>query len=138
MSLEHTVNLPFPRLACSLPIKHFDQLLADADIPQEGPAFYEARRQLWLTPRPTRIPLAPKPLPDRRQRVEAYLGIPGIAESDEGWRVIRGLWTGICSGRSLSDRIPLHSMVRITKQAPLFTVIMTSEDYHRAGSMDSR
>ncbi len=81
-------------------------------MPQEGPAFYEARRRLWLTPRPARTALAPKPHPDRRQRVEAYLGTPGIAESDDGWRVIRGLWNGICSGRSLSDRIPLQSMVR--------------------------
>ncbi|KAF8351578.1 hypothetical protein F5887DRAFT_1069270 [Amanita rubescens] len=105
----------------SLQLEHtdFDQLLASVEMPQEGPAFYEARRQLWLTPRPARTTaLAPKPSSRTAvKEVEAYLGTPGIAESDDGWRVIRGLWNGICSGRSLSDRIPLQSMITIVRAA---------------------
>lgn len=104
-------SAPFPSDLLSS-IKDFDQLLASEHLPPGGPALYEARRQLWLTPRPTRTTPNPNSNPERRQRLETYLATPGVAESDDEWRVVRGLWKGICSGKRLSDRIPLRSMVR--------------------------
>ncbi|KAF8742455.1 hypothetical protein AX14_004321 [Amanita brunnescens Koide BX004] len=92
-------------------------LLASEHLPPEGPALYEARRRLWLTPRPARTAPAPSPSSERRQRLDTYLATPGIAESDDGWKIVRGLWKGICSGKRLSDRISLRSMITIVQAA---------------------
>ncbi|KAK2466111.1 hypothetical protein APHAL10511_001753 [Amanita phalloides] len=86
----------------------FELLLASADLPPAGPAYYEARRQLWLTPRPITMTLAPE------RHLESRLALP---ESYSTSRSIQDLWKGICSGRKLRNRVPLRLMITIVHTA---------------------
>ncbi|PFH51354.1 hypothetical protein AMATHDRAFT_175225 [Amanita thiersii Skay4041] len=85
----------------------FDQLLIASSLPPPGPAHYEARRRLWLTPRAHSDNLAPKPNLYRRQQLANYLG------SRDPFKINK-LWTIISSSkRHFSDRIPLSLMIPI-------------------------
>jgi len=91
----------------------FDHLLISTELPSPGPAYYEARRKLWLTPRPQRVALAPKPNPNRRRKIERLLTPSKAINSFQYWEKIADLWKGVCTGRKFAERMPLRLMVAV-------------------------
>ncbi|KIL70183.1 hypothetical protein M378DRAFT_156252 [Amanita muscaria Koide BX008] len=92
----------------------FDQLLAAENLPPPGPAYYEARRQLWLTPHPQRTAVAPRTNFCRRRKLEKLVVVPEQQkDSDQYCETIRGLWKAICSSKRFNDRVPLRLMISI-------------------------
>ncbi|KAF9028428.1 hypothetical protein BDZ89DRAFT_1066081 [Hymenopellis radicata] len=91
-------------------------------VPLTGPAYYEARRAHWLTPKqsPSDIdqPLLPEHIQSQQKRLENLLNDPDKARSDAGWREgIRSVWQGLSTGRRLIYRLPLSVVVKITLAA---------------------
>lgn len=89
---------------------YIDELLATTPLPP-GPAYYLARRKLWLTPRSPRVPC----LPDysaSRQRLQAVLSEPNVVHDDDAWRNgIEKVWKGLSSGGKLKHRLPMNLIV---------------------------
>jgi hypothetical protein len=89
----------------------FEDILATADLPPPGPAYYAARRVLWLTP--SRPLIRPREPSSSRQRLENLLNPPG-AVCDEGvWKSgVEKVWKGLTAGGRLKRRLPLNLVVR--------------------------
>jgi len=87
----------------------FDQILQQAELPEPGPDYFEARRQLWLTPRIT--PTSPSPSA-ARQKLENMLSRPNAIYSIELWNNgLERVWKGLCSGGKLKTRLPMALIV---------------------------
>jgi hypothetical protein len=88
----------------------FEDTLATIALPPPGPAYYAARRALWLTPVPE-APLPPVPSTSR-QRLEHLLSIPGAVESEEVWENgVEKVWKGLVAGGRLKRRLPMNLVV---------------------------
>lgn len=96
---------------------NFEQLLASslADMPATtGPAFYAARRALWLTPPPNAVPKQPVVSTSRR-RLAKLLHTPNAVQNETIWRSdIQKIWQGLNSGAQLKRSVPLELVVRRT------------------------
>lgn len=92
----------------------FDQLLQATPLPNPGPEYYAARRNLWLT-----APLSPlpRPLPSAaasasRQKLQDVTSQPGAAYDQEIWdHSLEKVWKGLSSGGKLKVGLPLASVV---------------------------
>jgi hypothetical protein len=100
-----------PILLDSPTTSYIDELLATTPLPPPGPAYYLARRKLWLTPRSPRVPC----LPDysaSRQRLQAVLSEPNVVHDDDAWRNgIEKVWKGLSGGGKLKQRLPMSLIV---------------------------
>ncbi len=88
----------------------------EESVPLTGPAFYEARRAHWLTPKQlpsdSAQPLLPEHMQSQLKKLETLLSDPDNAHSDAGWRAgIRSVWQGLSTGRRLIYRMPLSVVV---------------------------
>lgn len=90
--------------------KTFEQVLQHADLPEPGPAYYQARRRLWLTPRKD---LAPRLTPSLAQKkLEAMLNQPNAIHSIQAWNNgLERVWQGLCSGGKLKTFLPMSLIV---------------------------
>ena len=89
----------------------FEQELATADLPEPGPAFFEARRAIWRRPRGLRKPPADALHPRLRKLLES----DGPIEDDEYWDTgIEKFYAALVSGRKLKDPLPLRHLVCCT------------------------
>ncbi|TFY52756.1 hypothetical protein EVG20_g10417 [Dentipellis fragilis] len=97
------------------PPSPFDLILSDhPGLPEPGPAHFEARRALWLSPPSTPIhrqPVAPSP---SRARLEDLLNQPGALQDDHVWDVgLSRVWKALINGARLTKRLPLDAVVKI-------------------------
>ncbi|KIP07708.1 hypothetical protein PHLGIDRAFT_89189 [Phlebiopsis gigantea 11061_1 CR5-6] len=91
----------------------FEDALATAILPEPGPAYFDARRQLWKTFRGTEPAQAAQPSA-RMQRLRAMLSNEGLLESDEYWNAGLGkFWNGLMSGQRIRERLPLRDLVKV-------------------------
>jgi hypothetical protein len=89
----------------------FDQILQQAELPNPGPEYYEARRRLWLTPR--MVP-SPRGLSSAREKLEEILSRPNAVHSINLWNNgLERVWKGLSSGGNLKIRLPMALVVRI-------------------------
>lgn len=99
------------------PPSHFDELLASSDLPDPGPAYFQARRALWLTPMgtPSSAVHQSRPL---HPTLQALLEGPTEALYEESnWNGGVGkICSRLLSGESLSNRLPLRHVVRVHLQ----------------------
>lgn len=106
-----------PVLLDSPTTSYIDELLATTPLPPPGPAYYLARRKLWLTPRSPRVPC----LPDysaSRQRLQAVLSEPNVVHDDDAWRSgIEKVWNGLSGGGKLKHRLPMSLIIKIVHAA---------------------
>lgn len=87
----------------------FEQELATANLPEPGPAFFEARRAIWRRPRGLRKPPADALHPRLRKLLES----DGPIEDDEYWDTgIEKFYAALVSGRKLKDPLPLRHLVK--------------------------
>lgn len=107
-----TNDIPSPH---RFPPSHFDELLASSDLPDPGPAYFQARRALWLTPmgKPSSaLPHQSRPLHPTLQTL-----LEGPTESlyeELNWNGGVGkICSRLLSGESLSNRLPLRHVVRV-------------------------
>ncbi|PSS35489.1 hypothetical protein PHLCEN_2v1644 [Hermanssonia centrifuga] len=92
----------------SRPASNFQTTMESLDLPEPGPAYFAARRALWL--KPTSSTPVHSELPARLQEL---LDEEGPLDSDAIWR--RGLekvWKGVIGGGVLKRRLPLRYLVR--------------------------
>lgn len=89
----------------------FDDRLAEHPMPPPGLDFYNARRQLWLTPRPGRSHhLSPPPSP--RADLEDLLRAEEALYTDSRWnKGIGKVWARLSKGAHLKYRLPLELVV---------------------------
>ncbi|KAF9534714.1 hypothetical protein CPB83DRAFT_211061, partial [Crepidotus variabilis] len=91
----------------------FDQLLQESELPLPGPEYYEARRKLWLTPRPS-PPTPPSVASDARERLEEILSQPNAVYNREVWNNgLEKVWKGLSSGGKLKTRLPMNMIIKI-------------------------
>lgn len=86
----------------------FEQELATTDLPEPGPAYFEARRAIWRRPRGLRRP----PTDTLHPRLRKLLESNGPIEDDEYWDTgIEKFYSALVSGRKLKDPLPLRHLV---------------------------
>ncbi|KAF8897708.1 hypothetical protein BD779DRAFT_1667638 [Infundibulicybe gibba] len=97
----------------SAPVKCFEDVMATSVLPPPGPAYYAARRELWLKPRsPKQLDRQPEHSTSR-QRLEKLLNSPGAVENDDIWDdSIEKIWKGLSAGGRLKRRLPMALIVR--------------------------
>ncbi|KAG6854883.1 hypothetical protein C0991_012073 [Blastosporella zonata] len=96
-------------------MQSFDDVLNAATLPPPGPAFYAARRALWLAPRdsPRQLPTSNSPS-NSRQRLEHLLRPPNAAEGDYAWNNgIKRVWKSLDAGDRLKKPLPLALIIKI-------------------------
>lgn len=88
----------------------FDDLLAKSDLPEPGPAYFQARRALWLTPMPNESAHTTKPLnPNLRALLE---GRTEALYEESNWNGGVGrICERVLSGEPLSNKLPLQYLV---------------------------
>jgi hypothetical protein len=105
-------------LKLSEPTLSFQHVLATAtDLPPPGPAYYAARRALWLTPLPSSQARSLEPS-SSRQKLENLLNSPGAACDDVVWKGgVEKVWKGLAAGGRLKRRLPLNLIIQIIHSA---------------------
>jgi hypothetical protein len=89
----------------------FDEVLASTDMPPQGPAYFAARRALWLNPGTTQ-PSRPPVQSSSRQRLEGLLNRPGAVNDEGVWKSgVEKVWKGLTGGVRLKRRLPLALVV---------------------------
>lgn len=116
----------------------FDQILQQAELPNPGPEYYEARRHLWLTPR-----MAPSPqgLSSAREKLEEILSRPNAVHSINLWNNgLERVWKGLSSGKNLKSRLPMALVVRILKSLSVqaITNSLDPQDQDHTGFLAAR
>jgi hypothetical protein len=88
-----------------------DDRLAEQPMPPPGPDFYNARRQLWLAPRPGGSqPFSSLPAP--RADLEGLLRTEEALYTDSRWnKGIGKVWTRLSKGAHLKYRLPMDLVV---------------------------
>jgi len=95
----------------------FDDILAAADLPPPGPAYYTARRALWLTPSPS-LHVQPREPSTSRQKLENLLNPPGAVCDERVWKGgVEKVWKGLAAGGRLKRGLPLNLVIRIIHSA---------------------
>ena len=94
----------------------FEEALASSDLPPQGPAYFAARRALWLAPCATQrsgVRARPAEPSTSRQRLEKLLNRPGAANDEGVWKAgVEKVWKGLTGGVRLKRRLPLALVVR--------------------------
>lgn len=112
LSDEHAIDTN------QLPPSRFDELLANSDMPDPGPAYFKARRALWLTPIERTSPQRPRPM---HPNLQALLDGPTESLYEESnWNGGVGkICQRLLSGERLSNRLPLRHVVCLFRSAHL-------------------
>lgn len=107
-----TNDIPNPH---RFPPSHFDELLASSDLPDPGPAYFQARRALWLTPMEKPSPGLPHQSRPLHPNLQTLLEGPTESLYEESnWNGgIGKICQRLLSGESLSNRLPLRHVVRV-------------------------
>ncbi|KAI0682904.1 hypothetical protein BC835DRAFT_1207529, partial [Cytidiella melzeri] len=94
---------------------HFENLLVHSKLPEPGPAYFYARRDLWLSPQP-KYSRAPSSLPrPKNPQLQSYLEGPvEILCKDSMWQGGLGkLCERILNREVLANRLPLRHLVKL-------------------------
>lgn len=95
----------------------FEQLLkaSDSQLPPPGPAYYLARRALWLKSPDNFVPhddSVPRQLSTSRQKLENLLHTSDAVYNKEAWEGgIEKVFKGLSGGATLKRRLPLNLVV---------------------------
>ncbi|KAJ3576179.1 hypothetical protein NP233_g609 [Leucocoprinus birnbaumii] len=84
-------------------------------MPPPGPKYFEARRQLWLMPRPDRDrKKARSPESSAYKKLVEILQMPDAVYSDSCWkRGVERAWKGLSKGERLKHRLPLGLAIKV-------------------------
>lgn len=111
------VDVPSSKSTTSSPPAQtrFEQLLESSDLPEPGPAYFEARRALWHTPIPHDQQPEPLATSVSRQRLEELLNThEGKLDEDDVWyNGLDKVWKGLITGARLKRRLPLRYLIQI-------------------------
>ncbi|KAK7695736.1 hypothetical protein QCA50_000372 [Cerrena zonata] len=93
---------------------HFENLMETANLPEPGPAYFEARRALWHTPSP-HIERGPRITPPNRRKLEDILQkFDGKLDEDEVWfNGLDKVWKGLITGARLRTSLSLRYLIQI-------------------------
>ncbi|KAE9410161.1 hypothetical protein BT96DRAFT_912999 [Gymnopus androsaceus JB14] len=97
----------------------FEQLLkaSDSQLPPPGPAYYLARRALWLKSPDNFVPhddSVPRQLSTSRQKLENLLHTSDAVYNKEAWEGgIEKVFKGLSGGATLKRRLPLNLVIKI-------------------------
>lgn len=95
----------------ALPQPGLDDRLAEHPMPSAGPDFYNARRQLWLTPPQGRSHILSPP-PSFSADLEDFLQADEALHANSCWnKVIDRVWARLSKGVRLKNRLPLGFVV---------------------------
>ncbi|KAI0729337.1 hypothetical protein C8Q72DRAFT_742628, partial [Fomitopsis betulina] len=90
----------------------FEQRIASTQMPQPGPAYFQARRALWWQPMVVSRQPAESSTP--RRTLEDLLATENAYEDDGIWRAGVGkVYRALVDGARLKKRMPLRLVVRI-------------------------
>ena len=116
----------------------FEDALAHASLPQPGPAYFAARREIWTTPRGAR-PTQPSQPSKRSRKFQAMLQSEGPIE-DVYWRAgLDKIWKGLINGQKVREPLALRDLVRLFRPLdPARCLSHTASDQDTTGGVDSR
>ncbi|KAJ7368481.1 hypothetical protein DFH08DRAFT_947393 [Mycena albidolilacea] len=90
---------------------------SSSDAALTGVDFYNARRALWLTPRPNTPSYKPEPSSSRR-KLEKVLNSPDALTNDDVWfGSTEKIWKGLSAGGRLKRRLPMNLVIKIIHSA---------------------
>ncbi|KAF7775927.1 hypothetical protein Agabi119p4_4320 [Agaricus bisporus var. burnettii] len=97
----------------ALPQPGLDDRLAEHPMPPAGPDFYNARRQLWLTPPQGRSHII-SPTPSFSADLEDLLQADEALHANSCWnKGIGRVWARLSKGVRLKNRLPLGFVIKI-------------------------
>ena len=108
-----SLSVPAMSKSASTPrLTPFEEAMANATLPEPGPAYFALRQSLWRVPRATQ-PVAARPAPKRSKRLQSILQTEGPLDKQEYWDVgLEKIWKGIVGGQRLKEPLPLRDLVR--------------------------
>jgi hypothetical protein len=124
VSSDDTSISPLTQVDALMPLPHvspspstpsrFENMLAVSELPEAGPAYFIARRQLWLTPQSRTTPAPSNPARPISAHLQSLLNGPvELLYKDSNWKGGVGkICERILKGQSLSQRLPLQHLVR--------------------------
>lgn len=96
----------------ALRLTPFEQAMANATLPEPGPAHFAARQALWRS-LPGAQPSQPSAAPRRSKKLQSILRIEGPLDREDYWNAgLEKVWKGLLSGQKLKERLPLRDLVR--------------------------
>lgn len=99
-------------------VASFEQRLVSTQMPQPGPAYFQARRALWW--QPMVCPQQPDELHTPRRTLEDLLASEDAHENDEIWRAGVGkVYRSLVDGARFKRHMPLRLVVRVVTSVPV-------------------
>lgn len=95
----------------ALPRTPFEDALANASLPEPGPAYFAARREIWTTSRSSQS-AQPRQPSKRSQKFQAMLQSEDPLD-DVYWNAgLDKIWKGLISGQRVREPLALRELVR--------------------------
>lgn len=89
-------------------LSRFEEIMASAQLPDSGPAHFEARRALWR-----KASSLPPARTEQPAKLVELLEQDGPLDGDGAWnRGVDRIWKGVTGGGRLKRRLPMRYLVR--------------------------
>ncbi|GJE85001.1 hypothetical protein PsYK624_010780 [Phanerochaete sordida] len=109
-------TLSVPLMSASPPAPRFtpfEQAMANATLPEPGPAYFAARQALWRTV-PGAQSSQPTTAPRRSKKLQSILQADGPLDTEKYWSAgLEKVWKGLIGGQKLKERLPLRDLIKI-------------------------
>ncbi|EKM59801.1 uncharacterized protein PHACADRAFT_181764 [Phanerochaete carnosa HHB-10118-sp] len=109
-----SLSVPVMSKSVSTPrLTPFEEAMANAALPEPGPAYFTARQAIWRVPRSVQ-PSQSRPEPRRSKGLQSILQEEGPLDKQEYWESgLDKIWKGLIGGQRLKERLPLRDLIKI-------------------------